>query len=310
MMVKRSSIKSQKYRFNINRVLKSNKIMINLVIFALCSSVGFAGTMQAFATSTFHGLYVGGSGGGSFLTATSNVSSSTMIDFPNTLFGTREYTSGPFNSVTSLKNNSGIGALFVGYGLDFKRLYIGAEGFVNYSNYQMTGFGNTGSTRFFSNFNQSYILNDHWESTIKASPFQFGLDLRPGFLLKPEMLFYGRVGFASVKLTQSGKSEGAAVYSFGGFSNSYPFALNPSNTSNKIALRLGTGFEYYFLPKWSARMDYIYVNYGTVNSNGRINTPAIGRGFEGNGTLEVTNNVNVKSLATNTIMIGISRYFS
>ena len=170
--------------------------------------------------------------------------------------------------------------------------------------------GNLGTTTYFSAGTQYYTLNNNWQVNTKLSPFQFGLDIRPGFLIKPDMLIFGRVGFASATLTESVYWSGVANYSNGGAVSNLPFTVNNQIKNNKIALRLGGGLEYYFQPGWSVRMDYTYENYGSISSSNKINKTVMGTLPFGEGTLGISNNVNIKTISNNSVMIGISHYFA
>lgn len=285
------------------------KNLLCLSALTLCSASLFAGTMGEVSPSMNH-LYIGGSGGGTFSTTTAIASSLTNINFPVPGFNTNNTA----NIEVNLKQNAGIGALFLGYGLDYQKIYLGAEVFANISQYKMHASTGTDTTQSFVNNTQAYHIQNNWQIKSKVSPFQYGLDIRPGFLVQPWLMIFGRVGFAAAKLTQSAILSGPIVYEAGNppihVVDTYPFASDLTTSHNKIALRLGAGFEYYLNSKWSTRMDYINVNYGRVQSNSNLNSPVIGNpAFEGNGTLVVTGNVNMKRVTTNTIMIGISRYF-
>ena len=86
-----------------------------------------------FAASAFKGFYIGAGAGGSFLTAQENVTSQITVDFPADTLGNRVRTTIPVNVETSLRDNSAVGALYAGYGVDINYLYLGAEAFVNFA---------------------------------------------------------------------------------------------------------------------------------------------------------------------------------
>ena len=312
-----SRLKSQKHQPLVNKILNSKKIVFNMAHATLFfTSVASAGTMGPIAYSPFQGPYVGLAGGGAFTTANGTNSSSISINFPNAHSGTvNVFTNSPSVTNSNLINNSGIGALLIGYGLEYKRLYLGIEGFVDYSNYQMNNSGTLNSIQFFSDNNQSYIVNNNWQVNTSISPFQGGLDLRPGFFVTPSFLAYGLVGFSVAKITQSTIFTGNVIYSSAELgpqiTSTAPFAVNQYATQSVVALRLGGGFEFAINPSWTARIGYAHVNYGNINSTNSINqTVTNPAALFGNGTLTVNNTVGSGSIATNTIMVGISRYFA
>lgn len=304
-----SNIKLQAVNTLLELLIPSQRFL-RIGTLALCASAASAGVMGPVTTSSaFNGFYLGGSVGGSFSTGTLNTTSLTDINFPATIVGGQDNTTSPTFLQTNLKNNSAIGDFYAGYGMDYHRAYVGLEAFVTVSNYRMKNSGSFSTTQFFSIANRTYIVDNNWQTTNNISRFQYGLDLRPGFVLNPLMLLYGRVGFAVAKLTQSANLTGTVVYSALGAPNNFPFVLNQSATNNKIALRLGGGFECYINPTWSLRMDYIYVGYGSLDSaNSLVNTVSGAR--VNTGTLRVNNTINLRSIYTNTVMIGISHYFS
>ncbi len=287
--------------------MRTNRIFI----FFFLSIVSFS----LFPTSAFKGFYLGGAAGGSFLTAQENTSSQIIVDFPLDTLGNRVRTTVPANLEASLRDNSGMGALYVGYGLDINFLYLGAEAFVNFASYKLHNSGSFSTEQFLALNIQTYSAANNWEENTKFSQTQYGLDFRPGILIKPEMLLFGRVGFARSGITQSSDLQGTVVYVASRSESNNFFELSSSTTINKIALRLGGGFEYHFSPKYSLRMDYIHVDYGKISTTGVTNngiTSSVGLlGYRlNNGTLSVTNAAALRSISSNAVTIGLSYYFS
>jgi len=58
----------------------------------------------------------------------------------------------------------------------------------------------------------------------------------------------------------------------------------PFNSTTQVGWTAGAGIEYAFLPNWTAKVEYLYVNLGTLNCTGLL------CGVAGN-TLNLTENV-------------------
>lgn len=268
-----------------------------------------------FASSAFNGFYIGGGAGGAFLTAQENVSSQIIVDFPSDTAGNRIRTTVPTNLEASLRDNSAIGALYAGYGLDIHYLYLGAEAFANFASYKLHNSGRFSTEQMLAINIQAYSVANNWQVNTKLSQSQYGLDFRPGVLIKPEMMLFGRVGFARVGITATSNLAGNVDYIASRSESNNLIALTSSNSINKTALRLGGGFEYHFSPKYSVRMDYIHVEYGKISTIGVIDrgiTSSTGLlGYRlNNGTLLVTNTSAIQSISSNAVTVGLSYYFS
>jgi outer membrane immunogenic protein len=78
---------------------------------------------------------------------------------------------------------------------------------------------------------------------------------RLGFLATPNLLLYGTggVAFAEVKTADS------VFFTFDGSSNA------ASNSETKTGWTAGGGVEWAFSPNWSAKVEYLFVDLGSVN---------------------------------------------
>lgn len=272
-------------------------------------------TCPLFAASVFNGFYIGSGAGGSFLTAQENVTSQIIVDFPSDTLGNRIRTTVPANLEASLRDNSALGALYAGYGLDIHYLYLGVEAFVNFASYKLHNSGNFSTEQMLAINIQAYSVANDWQVSTKLSQSQYGLDFRPGVFIKPEMMLFGRVGFARVGLAASSDLTGTVAYLASRSESNNLIALTSSTSSNKTALRLGGGFEYHFSPKYSVRMDYMHVDYGKISTTGVIDrgiTSSAGLlGYRlNNGTLLVSNTAAIQALSANAVTVGLSYYFS
>lgn len=98
------------------------------------------------------------------------------------------------------------------------------------------------------------------------------MDLRPGILLSPDTLLYGRVGaaFNTLKITSDSINMGSYVFPVF-FNRSLQLntasALVASDSKDVTGLRLGAGLEQYLGYNIAIEADYIYTNYGDINVN-------------------------------------------
>ena len=128
------------------------------------------------------------------------------------------------------------------------------------------------------NFNGNYTSS----TTVKISN-DFGVAFKPGFLVAPTSMVYGKIGavWADLKISNSFSGNGAGtvsnpffnvvqittVGSYGGSSS--------SDYDQKIGLLLGVGFEQFIYKNFiTLNIEYDYTNYGSVSTS----TPVGGTG--------------------------------
>ncbi len=222
----------------------------------------------------FDGFYVGASVGESITNVTQDQRSLADFNNPNN-FGI----SGPIALKT---DNAFKGAFFVGYGQCWDSLYLGAEAFVDLSQYKNR---NSAESLIYQGFPRKNQINTH--STL--SSLQYGIDLRPGVILTPQSMLYGRVGVAFSDLTLNTEAQ---------FRNSNIQGVNLPLSEEKdvAALRLGAGLEQHLCPRLNLRLDYIYSYYGRISAGAAIRGP---------GTLTLESDTNIK-VYNNTFMLGMS----
>ena len=92
---------------------------------------------------------------------------------------------------------------------------------------------------------------------------------RGGILISPMFLAYvtGGAAYGSVKNDVTLATVTAA---------GVPVAVTGSNSSNRFGWTLGAGVEWAFIPNWSAKLEYLYMDLGTSNGTARLAAPAIG----------------------------------
>ncbi len=246
----------------------------------------------------FQGLYCGGSIGGGVLEDCQRG----LLQADNDFWGETRFLNTPNQSY----NNQFQGALFLGYGEVWRRLYLGGELSVSTATNTSVEFAagptfiNTPVGGASNTLNIFYDTS--YDTLVEASTWPYSLDLRPGVLLTPRTLFYGRVGISAAKI----KVDSHAVDS--GFIIVAPTSqwILPEHTSKdkwNPALRLGIGIEYQLCSRLHLRADYVHTNLGRVS----INDTSLGTDTQGH-PITLSNTLRSR-LRNNSVVIGLSYYF-
>lgn len=141
--------------------------------------------------SSFDGFYGGVGAGGSLTTGEFNSSAKGTFDFLPQNFST----DASFASKDVSRRDFPKGELFFGYSCSRKCLYLGTELFASLSSYRMTNSATGGKSEAGIETLTTTALNK-----IKLNIADYGVDLRPGWILSPFTLLYGRVGVAFNRL--------------------------------------------------------------------------------------------------------------
>lgn len=255
----------------------------------------------------FNGFYAGLTAGGSFVTAEETLTSTNEIEFLDGPSHADYSTSTTSNINAKLGHNAAISSLYGGLGATWQSVYLGAEIFGNYSNYQMNYGEHLGRFPATDQVHPTYSLSADWQNSPRLSPFQYGIDLRPGFFIKPSLLLYTRFGYAKAKIIQANNTQETIDYDDSASSKEN---FSTSTHHETSGLRIGGGFEYIINEDWSLRFDYIYTAYGSLYSNESSIANTSSSSVFGNGTLTSDNINNLHAISTNAINIGISYYFT
>ncbi|RMX15105.1 porin family protein [Legionella jordanis] len=133
------------------------------------------------------------------------------------------------------------GSLFAGYGKAFNSIYLAAEANANLSSvkYQLT--------------NDEYLHSTFSKTTFRIKHSE-GISLLPGYLISPNTLLYGRVGYVNgqVKVRESDPT----IRNF---------------NKNRNGIRYGLGIRHSFYPNWSLMMEYSQIDYKSIE--GRVLEP-------------------------------------
>jgi outer membrane immunogenic protein len=178
---------------------------------------------------TWTGFYVGGQvGGGWFSTQSTNIDGT--VNFPA-------------GFVSNTINGSGLlGGGYAGFNYQINQVVLGIDG--DYSWASLTGSGSdVGPTGFTSNKNDKV----KWIATLTG---------RLGYAVN-NWMYFGKVGAA-----WAGFSATSATLNTVGTNVS-----NGTSASTRNGWTIGTGVEWAFAPKWSAKLEYDYVKFSTTTFN-------------------------------------------
>jgi outer membrane immunogenic protein len=136
-------------------------------------------------------------------------------------------------------------------------------------------FGSTGTSATLAPFNSAFneSLSNNWLATVRG---------RAGFLARNDLLLFGTAGgaFTNLRINELDPATG-----------------NGAIESHQLAgWTAGVGAEWYFAPSWSAKFEYLYVDFG--NKNYFAFTPT------GCCTLQTTH------LTDNLVRVGVNYHFN
>jgi outer membrane immunogenic protein len=189
------------------------------------------------------GFYVGGNIGYSAGHASDSATVDrflTGLPLPGALVGTN----GASNAVDGV-----IGGGQIGYNWQMANWLVGLEADIQYSDERH---GSSAITCLACSDDGSNIM-----TTLNQSLDWFGTARgRAGFLVSPELLFYATGGLAYGNVNVSGSASG----NFNGTT-----VLLPGNSSTRVGWTVGAGTEWHLAGNWTAKVEYLYMDLGTVN---------------------------------------------
>lgn len=273
-------------------IMKKNLLLAILPATFITSSVLAAQDPR----HSFDGVYIGIGGG--FIQSFSDIKQSTSaFDL-----GTTETTTIPETN-NRIGDYFGAGKVYIGIGDQLKPsiLYFAAE-----------LFGEAASKKnnvTYNAFNQvpTDAVNTFLSTNVKSQlkDFEYGIDLRPGFIINCNTLIYGRAGASFNRLNLSSNTTFNIVDN--NTQTSSPNSLSIDDTKNVVGLRLGFGVEHALPCNFAITADYIYTKYfNDVNVNGTANVintvvPSV--------TVNGLNNSISSTMTTQTILFGLKYYF-
>lgn len=278
--------------------MKSTKLLPFLMTFIAGISVHCTAFANSHA-SPYDGFYAGINAGSNQISAKIPMNSSIVLanedGSDNTL---------AFNQDIKVNQMQGGGSVYLGYGqvIHSSHLYLGGEIFADFFPRSVTANDSAFHVDPFHADSQTFNAR----TTAKLHSGEVGIDLRPGFLLGPNVIAYGRVGVAFNQLTSSSNVN----FSYSNMAENIVVtsSLSGDSTKNVTGLRLGLGLETYICKNISLTADYIYTSYGKVSANHRADATAFMPSTEiVIGGLNHQSSVNVE---TQSVLLGIKYHFS
>lgn len=244
----------------------------------------------------FDCFYFGGAIGGTLLDGRQSGEATGVLTEPDLTRGGADasniYTSDP-NSDYFAQDWSG--ALFAGFGYHYCIFYAGVEVFGQYSRLH-SSFNLQNNNEFPAEAGSEGIsVNNH----VRIGPWQYGIDLRPGILLTPTTLLYGRVGVTGTTLKSHTDIENSFVLAGVGS----PVSISNSTHKHGHYLRLGLGIEKLICSHFGLRLEYIFTDYRSLFLEGSNSGPSA------DATLDVSASHKVH-LRTSELRLALAYYFS
>jgi opacity protein-like surface antigen len=215
-----------------------------------------------------------------------------------------------------LGHNFAAGTVYLGFGKQFEdsRVYLGGEVFAEAAQNVLTTSSTAARKDAFlfrgvpTGFNNSDSETLVTETRVKFNPIEFGVDLKPGIVVNPTTLFYGRIGVSFNRIDASSNSK-LTINIFnpsGSPAGSSTSSLNLHHTKNVTGLRLGLGMEEILGNRFAGTVDYIYTYYSngpTLSGAANVFSPGVITTTNG-----LTNNTTIKAY-NQTFMVGLKYYF-
>lgn len=229
--------------------------------------------LSGYCHGEFRGFYAGINGGGQITTAKGHAKSSYgFIDlFPNT-------TAHAIRESLAAYEQTWAGSVYLGYGQTCYCVFGSIEGFIKFPHYHIRQERAIDYKLKYDNGADFAHIREDLKQRLTATTrtVEAGIDFKPGYLLTPCTLFYGRVGAAFNRFTL--KSDSLARYE----DNSNGFATPSSATAKDrlclsrskrvTGLRLGVGFEHQICENFGITLDYIYTYYDHMSLQGQKET--------------------------------------
>lgn len=236
----------------------------------------------------FEGLYVGGAVGGA------------LLDGRQPGVGTGVVTTTSPNIYTSEHNThyfdeKFLGELYAGIGYRRRTLYLGLEAFGKYSKHHVSH--DLKNDNIFPIEAASEGIFHH--NSVTLGPWHYGADFRPGILLTPQTMLYGRIGVVGTRFSFNTRIKNSLVIP----GNSFEIPVSESAHKHGHFLRVGLGMEQFLGTHLAFRWDYVFTNYRSLATEGS------NRGTLGPSTLTVRDS-NQHHLKTHELKLALSYYFS
>ena len=277
-----------------------NKTWVGRLTVLPCVLISFA----TFPTPSpaFNGSYIGAELGASLAYANQTTNNSVDLAY----FGSQFVSNEPFSLYSSMVRSSAAGSILAGFGRTFNRFYLAGELALSNADYKMNSSSNNGISRSIESMDSNITLSgsENDSATANVSPTQFGAFLRPGIMLTPTSLLYGRVGTSVVKVRYNTQTTALKTLSSNNTTAfQLPITMLARKSVTRAAFQIGTGLEHAINDKLTIRLDYLYSYYGTMTAYASQSTSAESISLTAKGIQTV-------SLNDQSIMLGMAYHFN
>lgn len=251
------------------------------------------------------GFHIGVNAGGTWSNGGGGNLSSIPIVSPD---GVPQAESRPSRSISSGNSTGFIGGGQVGYDHQFA---LGGAGFVAGVEADIQGIAaSSGSGSSASVFNGNRPGDTGITSITGSSSLNYIGTVRGriGYLVTPTLLVYGTGGFAygdasvNMSIYQTLSSSRFRTWSYQSFGNGSQSGIQTGYTA-------GGGFEWMFLPNWSAKAEYLYYDFGETSASGSMTRIPNRRLNASPPSLQALSTVNAR-FTGNIVRAGVNYHFN
>ena len=293
------------------------KIGIYLIVISssLCNTSLYAGTMGSTKSTIneWNGFYVGINAGG-WWTSSGVINTFGTPTFANLGFELKNdpimmeqaLTTNATNKL-SINTQGFIGGGQIGYNHQFsKKLMIGLDVDID---------GTTQSQKDTSITKQTPITGESWTGTYPSSlSVSKNIDYigtvrgRFGMLLRPTLLIYGTGGVAYGGVSFKTLFEQSTNITLP-YDNFFPaFSASNNISQTRTGWAAGGGGEWMFQSNWSAKVEYLYTDLGSINTNSNLTQNINSPGSV--GPLSGANMSSSARFAQNMVRVGVNYHFA
>jgi outer membrane immunogenic protein len=297
------------------------KLLISFTALGLIGTPAFAADMAVKAPPpspppapaySWAGFYLGGNLGGTWNNDSANIVSTPVQGFGDGI-GPGSFAAnaaaGASGSVPLGNAGTFIGGIQAGYNWQWGAYLAGLE-----ADFQAVGRTDTGGLATtvgpFPFFTAAEVINTQIQSSSRLDYFGT-VRGRLGYLVTPALLAYGTGGLAygQVKASTSISQSNNDCAAFPGDCVASNAFTSGSTTQTRTGWTAGGGLEWMFAQRWSAKVEYLYYDLGSVTfSNGNIVLPNLSCGVCGAGPAIIASQTTTK-VNGNILRLGVNYHF-
>ena len=304
------------------KILLAFAMALGVCMAAYANGGSWATPASIGVSSPFDGFYIAGFGGYAWMHSnydrTDTVSQG--ITAPNQLPAVLGSASQTYSG--KLKPSGGVAGVMVGYGQVFHNVFYfgievnGAYQWLSQSEDLSTNLSSTRANTVGGlpvNTVATTQITGHIKTNLEPS---IGVAFRPGFLINPNTLIFGLIGYqaAEAKISSSMNATTMLVDTVAGLPD-LPITDQQSLSSNDNkylnGLRLGVGVERYFGGQVSAGVEYLYTHYFSNVNTGTTGSHVYNLPNTAGATItfDTSTNARIDDFGTNTVVGFIAYHF-